>query len=308
MSTPPGPPSPWDSQPATQPVCFRHPDRPTGLRCTRCERPACPECLREASVGYQCVECVQEGRRTTRRATTVAGAQLNPRLVVVPLLIVLNVAVYAYTAYDAGSLNQNNLSQLFQDWQLWPPVVASGEWWRLGTSGFLHYGPIHLALNMLALFVLGRDLEPVLGRLRFTGVYLISLLGGSTAVYLFGSEEGAVAGASGAVFGLMGAIVVVAIAMRINPAPAVGIIALNVFISITIPGISLLGHVGGLVVGAIAAAALVHAPRRSRNGWQAGTLIVLTVALIGLITVRDAQFGDVECTKEPVLQCRQWSR
>jgi membrane associated rhomboid family serine protease len=277
------------------PGCARHPDRPTGLRCTRCDRPACPECLREASVGYQCVDCVNEGRRTARRGTTVAGAQLTQRLVVMPVLVALNVAVFALTAYQARSVGHNQESQLFIDWYLGPGIVAQGEWWRLFTSGFLHYGPVHLALNMIALYILGRDLEPLLGRLRFTAVYLVSLLGGGIAVFVFGDINQAVAGASGAVFGLMGGIAVVTFRLKLNPGPALGIIALNVFISVTLPGISLLGHLGGLVVGAIATAAMVYAPPKTRNAWQAGTLVALVVALVGMFLVRDAQLGELIC-------------
>jgi membrane associated rhomboid family serine protease len=277
------------------PSCVRHPDRPTGLRCTRCDRPACPDCLREAAVGYQCVDCVNEGRRHIRRPTTVAGAQLTQRLFVVPALIVINLVVFAFTAAQAGDFGHNEVSELFVQWQLWPPIVAGGQWWRLVTSGFLHYGPIHIAVNMFALYVLGRDLELVLGRTRFTAVYLVSLLGGGVAVFLFGDQSTAVAGASGAVFGLMGGMAVVLFRLKRNPGPVLGIIALNVFISVTLPGISLLGHLGGLVVGAIATAAMVYAPARSRFAWQVGTLAMLTVALVGLVLVRDAQLGTVEC-------------
>jgi membrane associated rhomboid family serine protease len=286
------------------PSCVRHPDRPTGLRCTRCDRPACPECLREASVGYQCVDCVNQGRQTIRRPKTVAGAQLSRRLVVVPTLIALNVAIFAFTVYQANSLGQNQFSTLFQDWQLWPPIVANGEWWRLLTSGFLHSGPVHIGLNMLVLYLLGRELEPLLGWLRFTAVYLVSLLGGGASVLLFGDENVPVVGASGAVFGLMGGLLVVVFRQRMDPKPLLATIALNVFISVAVPNISLLGHLGGLAVGAIATAALVYAPAKLRNVWQAITFVVLTVALVGLIMVRVNDFPLLSCQHEPVLQCQ----
>ncbi|HEV2780362.1 MAG TPA: rhomboid family intramembrane serine protease [Actinophytocola sp.] len=294
MTTPPEPPDSWGTQ-AAMPSCVRHPDRPTGLRCTRCDRPACPECLREASVGYQCVDCVNEGRRTVRRARTVAGAEPSQRLIVVPALILLNLVVFAVTAYQAQSIGNNQNSELFIDWHLRPTLVAYGEWWRMFTSGFLHQGPVHIALNMIALYVLGRDLEPLLGRLRFAAVYFVSMLGGAVAIMLFGNANQPVAGASGAVFGLMGGIAVVLLRLKLNPGPALGIIALNVFISITLPNISLLGHLGGLVVGAVATAAMVYAPARSRAAWQTGTMIGLVVALVGLILVRDAQLGELFC-------------
>jgi membrane associated rhomboid family serine protease len=278
------------------PGCVRHPDRPTGLRCTRCDRPACPECLREASVGYQCVDCVNEARRTVRRPTTIAGGSTaQRRLVVTPILVLLNLAVFGITAYQARSIGHNEGSELFVDWYLVPPLVASGEWWRLFTSGFLHYGPVHIALNMFALYFLGRDLELILGRLRYSLLYAISLFGGGVSVFLFGDVNSAVAGASGAVFGLMGGTAVVVFRLRLNPGPALGIIGINIFMSVSLPGISLLGHLGGLVVGAIATAAMVYAPAKSRVAWQAGTLVALALALVGLALIRDAQFGQLVC-------------
>ena len=268
-------------------TCVWHPQRPTGLRCTRCGRPACPECLREASVGYQCVACVHEGRRGAfRRPVTVAGAALGNRLLVVPSLIALNVLVYLVTVVQSRSVGSNSSAGLFSEWALWPPAVASGDAWRLLTSGFLHYGPLHLALNMYALWIIGRDLELVLGRLRFSGVYLISLFGGGVSVFLLGAPQEQVAGASGAVFGLMGGIAVAAVRLRLNPGPALGVIALNVVISLTLPGISLLGHLGGLVIGALASAGMVYAPARNRAAWQASTMVLLAVALVGLTVLR----------------------
>jgi membrane associated rhomboid family serine protease len=266
-------------------VCVRHPDRATGLSCTRCGRPSCPECLREASVGYQCVDCVEAGRRDSRPGTTVAGAEPGARPVVVPTLIALNVAVYAWTAVEAGNPMYNALSGLFQEWSLVPGLVQAGEWWRVLTSGFLHIGPIHLLFNMMALWVLGRDLETVLGRGRFLALYFVSLLGGAAAVMVFYAPDERVAGASGAVFGLMGALVVVLRRLRVPAGQVFGLIGINVLISFVIPGISLIGHLGGLVVGAAATAALVYAPVRNRTAVQAAALAGLTVLLLLLMWV-----------------------
>ncbi|MCT2586540.1 rhomboid family intramembrane serine protease [Actinophytocola gossypii] len=278
------------------PACVRHPDRPTGLRCVRCDRPACPDCLREASVGYQCVDCVNEGARTVRAPRTVGGARTATRgsrsLVVVPALIAVNVAAFVLTAAQAGSVTQNDRSSVFLDGALVPAFVAAGEWWRLITSGFLHFGnyggfgPVHLLFNMFALWVIGRDLEVALGRLRFIGVYLLSLLGGSTAVMLFGDPGGGVAGASGAVYGLFGGIAVVVFRSKLNPAPVLTLIAINIVLSFTLPGISLLGHVGGLLAGALASAAMVYAPPARRTQVQLGTCVVLLVAMVVAVTVR----------------------
>jgi membrane associated rhomboid family serine protease len=268
-------------------VCVRHRDRATPLSCTRCGRPACPECLRPASVGAQCVDCVREAGRGTRRRRTVAGAEPGGRPFVVPLLIGLNVAVFVWTVIQARSITSNFNSPLFDAWALEPGLVRDGEWWRVVTSGFLHIGPIHLLFNMMALWVLGRDMELVLGRGRFLALYLISLLGGAAAVMLFYGPTDSVAGASGAVFGLMGGLAVVLKRMHVPAGQVIGLIAVNVVISVVIPGISLIGHLGGLVVGAAGTAALVYTPpTRNQAAVQAAALGVLTLLVLAVIAVR----------------------
>jgi membrane associated rhomboid family serine protease len=235
-------------------------------------------------VGYQCVDCVSEGQRTARRGTTVAGAQPSGgRPVVVPTLIAVNAVVYLLTAVQAGNPVYNSLSALFRDLSLVPGYVHAGEWWRVVTAGFLHIGPIHLLVNMLALWMLGRDLEIVLGRGRFLALYFVSLLGGSAAVMLFYAPNEQVAGASGAVFGLMGALVVVLRRLRAPAGQVFGIIGINVLISVVLPGISLIGHLGGLVIGAAATAALVYAPARNRTAVQVAAIGGLTLVLVLLI-------------------------
>ncbi|HEX8759074.1 MAG TPA: rhomboid family intramembrane serine protease [Pseudonocardiaceae bacterium] len=275
----------------TTPVCVRHPGRETSVRCTRCDRPACPTCLREASVGYQCVDCVAEGARTQPRAATVAGAEPPGKSVVVPALIAINVLIFAVTVVQARSLSRNFDALLFRQWSLRPTAVADSAWWRLLTSGFLHIGPIHLAFNMIALWVIGRDLELVLGRARFLVVYLISLLGGSLAVLLFSDPATPVAGASGAVFGLMGGLAVVLLRLRRSPRPALTIILLNVVISIVVPGISILGHLGGLVFGAAVTAGLVYAPRDRRAAVQAVTVLGLLAVIVVGVAARTLQLS-----------------
>jgi membrane associated rhomboid family serine protease len=217
---------------------------------------------------------------------TLAGAQQRSRAqpIVTPVLVALNVLIFAWTVVQSGSLGDNYASALFQDWVLQSDEVAAGDWWRLVTAGFLHYGPLHLVFNMLALWVIGRDVETVLGRTRFLAVYLVSLLGGSAAVMLF-SPNAAVAGASGAVFGLMGGLAVVLRRMRVPPSQAFGLIAVNIVISVVLPGISLAGHLGGLVVGAAATAALVYAPARNRNLVQAAAIAGLAVLALLAITL-----------------------
>lgn len=295
MTVPPGSQPGSDGAPPQLPTCVRHPDRATGLRCTRCDRPACPECLRDASVGHQCVDCVAQGQRGVRRPVTVAGARLSDKPVLVPLLIAVNVLVFAITAVQAGSIGRNVAAPLFDEFALWPLLVAGGQWWRLLTAGFLHIGLLHLLLNMVALWVIGRDLELLLGRWRFAAVYVLSLLGGSTAVFLFGDEVSPVAGASGAVYGLMGGIAIAALRLKVTLRPVLAVIAINIVASVVIPGISLLGHLGGLALGVLATGALVYVPRNRQALLQAGALAGLLVVLLVVLVARDAQFGDLVC-------------
>lgn len=291
---PPGPawsgasgPPPAGGGPAAVPVCVRHPGRETRLRCSRCGRPACPECLREASVGQHCVDCVGEAARSTPRWRNVAGASRTGKPVIVPGLIVVNAVIFALTVAQAGSLNGNTNSWLFQAGALVPALAADGELWRLVTTGFLHIGPLHLVFNMVALWVIGRDVEAVLGRARFAALYAISLLGGSAVVMLFSNPFGATAGASGAVFGLMGALVVLLRRLRAPMGQVIGLIAINVFITFALPGISWQGHLGGLVTGAAVTSALVYAGAGSRDrrriqALAVGGVLVLVLALLGL--------------------------
>lgn len=293
MSTPSNQPpqSPYGS---TEPVvCYRHHDRQTGLRCARCGRPACPECLREAAVGYQCLDCVREGRRSTPQPVTAVGARQRPgRPVVTIALIAVNVAIFLFTAIQAQSPNPARGSALFDAWVMWWPGVAGGQWWRVVTSGFLHFNIVHIAMNMIALWIIGRELEIVLGRLRFTTVYGLSLLGGSALMFLLSAAG---AGASGAIFGLMGGVLIACYRLKINPRPILIVIALNVVITFTIPGISWEAHIGGFVIGAVATFALLYAPRAHRKQVQWGSMAALLVALVLVFALRDLSYGPVEC-------------
>lgn len=274
------------------PACYRHPGRHTGLRCTRCDRPTCPECLRDASVGQQCVECVNEGSRGVRAprgGVALTGARLANRPVLVYVLIAVNVIIFAITAVEAGSFAGNTNSPLFNDWVMWPAGAAvNGEWWRVITSGFLHIGFIHLAVNMLSLWMIGRDLERVLGRVRFAAVYFLSLIGGSIGVMLFAAPNSGAAGASTALYGLLGCYLVAVVRLKLDPRSILITLVINVFLTFSL-GLSIQGHFGGLVVGAIAMAAIVYAPAKNRQWWQAGTLVALLLVLVLMYVVRAAQ-------------------
>jgi membrane associated rhomboid family serine protease len=217
---------------------------------------------------------------------TIAGAPPRERAVVMPTLVGVNVLVYLVTVLQSHSIANNQNSALFSSWALWPSGAAHGGWWEFLTSGFLHFGPIHILGNMFALWIIGRDFERVMGPLRFSVIYFVALFGGSVSVFLFSNPDVLEAGASGAVYGLMGGLLVLVYRLKLNPGPVIGMIVINLIISVSIPGISLLGHLGGLVTGALLTAAMVFAPDGRRRAWQVGATVVLLVVLLGLVFVR----------------------
>ncbi len=279
---------PEPPQPSTA-VCVRHPDRPTGLACTRCGRPACPECLRSAVVGQHCVDCVRADQRSAPQVRTVAGAPVPAQPIATYALIALNTLVFAITVVQSHSITANSTgSSLFLDWELWPLAVADGQYGRVLGAGFLHFGPVHLLFNMFALYVVGRDIEIVLGRTRYLAVYLVSILGGSAAVMALQSANTATAGASGAIFGLFGAQAMILIRLRRSPGSVLAVIAINVVISITLPGISIWGHLGGLAAGTLATAGLLFVPgalARDGNRRLLGWAAVGAVALVAVVVI-----------------------
>jgi membrane associated rhomboid family serine protease len=238
-----------------------------------------------ASVGFQCPECVREGRASVRTPRRGGGLQAAGRRwgAVTLTLIAANVAMFVVTAVSAAlagySPLDNYRAPIFSALYQRPFLVDLGEGWRLLTAAFLHIGPVHLVLNMLALLVFGSELERQLGRARFLAVYLLAALGGATAIQLFGDPAAPVAGASTAVYGLLGALGVLMLVHRQDMRGLLTLLAINVFISF-LPGVSLLGHLGGLVVGALAAGILLLTRRRPAA--QVAALAALTVVLLVL--------------------------
>ena len=234
-------------------VCYRHPDRETGVSCSNCGRPICPDCMTSTSVGMRCPECARQ-KTTVKTMRTVEEPRATYVLIAVNVLIGLGLMLGGSGGGDFGN------NQLYDLGALSRGTVDDGEYWRLVTSGFIHGGgypssvPLHLAFNMFALWVLGGMLEPAVGRVRFLLIYFTSLLAGSFGALLL-SPDGFTAGASGAVFGLMGAAVVVMRNRGISPMESgLGLwIGLNLIITFTIPNISIGGHIGGLIGGALAA-------------------------------------------------------
>jgi membrane associated rhomboid family serine protease len=293
------------------PTCYRHPGRETYIRCQRCERPICPDCMRDASVGFQCPECVAEGARSTRSGRTAYGG-LRPGNAAVTsmVLIALNVAVWlavlatgrngsalvdqlglrdrGLCLLDGGAFDVAHRTCSAQAGTRWLPGVSDGAYWQLLTSVFTHVEVWHIAFNMLALWVLGPQLELAVGRVRFLALYLLSGLSGSLLVYWLAPAGLLTLGASGAIFGLMGALLVLALKVRGQLQQILVWIGINFAITVSVPHVSWQGHLGGFLGGALVAAALVYAPRSRRTLWQSAGLGAILVLLLAGILVRTA--------------------
>jgi membrane associated rhomboid family serine protease len=239
-------------------TCYRHPDRETGVSCSNCGRPICPDCMTPTPVGMRCPECAKQKTRVTRGAVGPGGHDMPATIA----LIALNVVAYLIEiAGGNGGLSPGN-SSIVIDFGLYGPFVAEGEWYRLLTSGFLHASIIHIGFNMFALYFLGRILEPGIGTPRFVALYFASLFAGSFGALLL-DPNALTIGASGAVFGIFGATFVIARHRRIDGlASSIGIILLlNLAITFGRPEISIGGHLGGLAAGVLCALVIVAGER-----------------------------------------------
>lgn len=253
----------------------------------------------------QCVDCVNEGARTVRQARTSAGAVVSTgRPIITQVMIALNVLAYVVTVFQSGSPMNNQRAGLFTATSMIPELTANGEWWRILTSGFMHFGLIHLALNMAALFVVGPVVEQELGKLRYSAVYFLSLLGGSAAAFYFGTVCQQLAGASGAVFGLMGALLIVFKRQKRDISTIVVIVGINL-VSNLFTNASLLGHLGGFVIGGLLTLAMVKAPQKNRNLYQIGAVSVALLLLGGMFALRAAELDTAaELVLEYARTCR----
>ncbi|GAW47910.1 MULTISPECIES: rhomboid family intramembrane serine protease [unclassified Nocardioides] len=293
------------------PVCYRHPDRESHIRCQRCNRPICPDCMRDAAVGFQCPSCVAEGKKSTRAGRTAYGG-LRPSNASITsfVLIGINAVVWLMIVVTGGTgsrlvdwlaLRPNGLclsgEQAFDLSQstctahggTWLPGVVDGAYWQLITSAFAHVEPWHIGFNMLALYVLGPQLEMVIGRARFLALYLLSALTGSALVYWAAPEFQATLGASGAIFGLMGALLVVAFKVRANVQQILMWIGINFVFTVVVSNISWQGHLGGFVGGILIAGVLVYAPKGPRRSmFQVSGLVVIGALTALAIIARTA--------------------
>jgi membrane associated rhomboid family serine protease len=275
-------------------TCYRHPSRETGVSCSNCGNPICPDCMTPTPVGMRCPDCSRQKTKTR----TMRSMHVEPTATYV--LIAVNVLMWVGTVLAGGGAN----GQAYQDLQLvgvdFDPVaghlvgVSQGDYWRLITGGFLHApNPLHILFNMYILYWIGRMLEPALGHVKFLALYFTSLLAGSFGALLLAPADQPTVGASGAVFGLMAAAFVMQMARGIDPMQSgIGpVILLNLVLSFVIPNVSIGGHLGGLVGGALVALALERVPavQRSQGLALAGCALISAVAVIGAIAVADAK-------------------
>jgi len=262
-------------------VCYRHPSRQTGVRCSNCGRPICPDCMTPTPVGMRCPECSREKTRTRSLGST----RSEPRVTV----FIIVACVIAFLGSGQFGASSSGGTSLYRDGALYGPAVADGELWRLVTSGFLHGGLIHIGFNMYLLWILGQMLEPELGSVRFAALYVTSLLFGAFGALLV-EPDALTVGASGAVFGLMGGAAIELRSRGINPFQTdIGMLILfNLGLSFVIPNISIGGHVGGLIGGALAALVLDGARRAGRQAQLVGVLgctLASAVAVAGALAV-----------------------
>jgi membrane associated rhomboid family serine protease len=259
--------------------------------------------MRPAAVGFHCPDEVAEARRTVRQPRTALGGRIGGRREATMTLIGINVLVFIIMVASGAGFFDSGISKLFAEFALVPDRVgfrnsdgsvtvfqgvAHGDYYRLVTSQFLHFGIVHLGLNMFVLALVGPQLEQVLGRLRFVTLYLLAGIGGGVATYAFGSTSEIAAGASGAIFGLFGAYYAIARRFRADTGPIVLTIVINVVFSLSVPHIDIRAHLGGLVTGAVLGAVLAYAPRERRDAFHLAGFAAMILILAAITAARTA--------------------
>ncbi len=264
-------------------TCYRHRTRETGVACSSCARPICPDCMTPTSVGMRCPECARE---KTKVRTVRSGPNLPS---VTRALIAINVLVFFAETATGGQLGGGGGGTVFDKGALYGRVVAhQHEYWRLLTSGFLHAGLLHILFNMVFLYIMGPMLEPAIGRVNFAAVYFASLLAGSFGALLFQPGVPTI-GASGACFGILGALLVVAHHRGISIwQSGLGVtLLINIVFSLSFAGISIGGHLGGVAGGAAAGWVIVQLGERRRMpaAALAGCLAIAVISVAAAIAV-----------------------
>lgn len=297
---------------ATLPVttCYRHGGRESHVRCTRCDRYICPDCMHSASVGLQCPECVRSGNKDVRQARTVFGslASGGARPVVTIALILLNFAVYAAELLKNSVVDQFGMlsdamrgpNNALYEAMASPPAgyhpigVAHGQWYRMITSAFVHIlpnqpplGPAHILFNMLSLWMFGVVVEQQIGRVRYLAAYLLSAIGSSVFCYYLTAPYTQSIGASGAVFGLIGLYFVLSRKLHFDPLGARRQLVIAVlWLVLASRFTSWQGHLGGLVTGLVIGLVYVYAPRTRQAFIQTAGLVAILAVLIGATVLR----------------------
>jgi membrane associated rhomboid family serine protease len=265
--------------------CYRHPDRETYLSCSECGRPICTECMTPAPVGQRCPDHSGRPRGVHRMTTGVRrGAFEGAGAIVTKSLIALNVLVYLVTVFQGGGINSPGGS-LFTKGLLFGPAVANGDWWRLGTAAFLHASILHIAFNMYFLWFVGSPVEYALGRGRFLLVYVVSGLAGSAGALVLTPTSPTV-GASGAIFGILGAALVLERQGNlVLGGAAMGLIAINLVLGFVIANISIGGHIGGLIGGVLCTLVLSRFGRGHAAYSRLGAAGLAGVVAVGVLSV-----------------------
>jgi membrane associated rhomboid family serine protease len=268
-------------------TCYRHPDRVTGLSCSECGRPICTECMTMAPVGIRCPEHSgkpQGVQRVTRGVQRAAFEGTGAK--VTKALVAINVGVYVAELVTGGGVNGTG-STIYLHGVLFGPLVEQGDWWRLLTAAFLHYGPVHLLLNMVGLYWFGSLLEERIGSGRYLMLYLVSGLAGSAGALLWSNGFlTPTVGASGAIFGILGAgLVLERQRDYVFGGSALGVIIINFVLTFSISSISKGGHIGGLVGGIICALGLTRFGRGHAAYGRPGVLGVATIVLVGVASI-----------------------
>ena len=233
------------------PSCTYHTDRETNVRCSRCEKYICTDCMRPASIGYQCPECSSDSTPVIREISKNSFIPNQENNQVTKLLSITLISIYV-AQFVLGDI-------LISNFALFAPSISTGQWWRLITAGFLHGSILHLLFNVYILWVLGSQLESILGKAKFVVIYFVSLIGGSIASFLFSPFGTYSIGASGAIFGLMGAMLVVGRKKRLDISQVAVLVVLNVVIGFVLSGIDWRAHLGGLAAGSLIAWFLLNA-------------------------------------------------
>jgi membrane associated rhomboid family serine protease len=271
--------------------CYRHPDRETRVSCSECGRGICTDCMVFAPVGIRCPDHAGQAQGAAKMSRGVRRAAYEGTgALVTKTLIAINVAVYALNLAQGSTLNRTSGSlfdkgALFVSSPFLPGGVADGEWWRLITAAFLHGNFLHLALNMIVLWVVGAPVEQAIGRGRFLALYLVSGLAGSTGALLW-SPHAITVGASGAIFGILGAALVLESQRNyVLGGSALSLLVVNLVLTFAIPNISIGGHLGGLIGGALGALALSRFGRTHAIYGRPGVLGAAGLIAIGVVSV-----------------------